>query len=681
MRNRSLYFTAGIAPFFVILALQACGDSGKPGPDGQAAGGNGSGPETGGSGFSFDFGPPQVQGGAGGVPPTKVAACGDGVRDNGEACDDGNGNSADGCSANCDAVEQNFACPTPGVACVSTVKCGDGFITGSETCDDRNVAAGDGCSALCELEAGWACPTMGAQCAAAKCGDGVEAGFETCDDGNATGGDGCSPVCQLESGFKCEQPGKDCVPTVCNDGKKEGTEPCDDGNNVVGDGCNPFCQLEPDCSSGTCKSSCGDGIKLPNDTDECDDGNTFNGDGCSAECKVEMGYTCTDVVSELPATLEVPVTYRDFNRSATNGGTKHPDFEAFSGSGATLNMVTPSLDMGGKPVYTGICEKNNQIGPCPHGNQSTSKANYDQWYRDDPAVNMTTVTKLSLARQPNDTYALKNSAFFPLDGLGWVQAGKENPSGGHNFGFTSEVLYWFEFKGGEVLSFSGDDDVWVFVNGKLAVDLGGLHGATSGSVTLDPATATTLGLVVGSVYKISLFHAERHTNASNFNLTLGGFVTAKSQCVNVCGDGVLTKQEACDLGSKDGQSLNTGAYNTCNANCTLPPRCGDGVVQSASGEACDDGANLTSYSATSGGAGCAPGCKLPHFCGDAQVDSLFGEFCDDGKNDGGYGECAPMCQLTTRCGNGVVEGGEGCDDGNKKSGDGCSLGCTVEVVR
>ena len=89
------------------------------------------------------------------------------------------------------------------------------------------------------------------------------------------------------------------------------------------------------------------------------------------------------------------------------------------------------------------------------------------------------------------------------------------------------------------------------------------------------------------------------------------------------------------------------------------------------------GVNLTPY----GTSGCAPGCKLPAFCGDNSVQSLFGEQCDDGVNDGGYGECAPGCKLGPRCGDKVIQAGEGCDDGNTKSGDGCSSKCQVEGPR
>ena len=55
----------------------------------------------------------------------------------------------------------------------------------------------------------------------------------------------------------------------------------------------------------------------------------------------------------------------------------------------------------------------------------------------------------------------------------------------HNFSFTSEVRYWFKYDATKTftLDFTGDDDVWVFINRKLAVDLGGIHTPVQGSVT------------------------------------------------------------------------------------------------------------------------------------------------------------------------------------------------------
>ena len=83
----------------------------------------------------------------------------------------------------------------------------------------------------------------------------------------------------------------------------------------------------------------------------------------------------------------------------------------------------------------------------------------------------------------------------------------------HNFGFTMKVQATFEYIPGQYFDFLGDDDVWVFINNKLVVDIGGQHAQVRGAVNLD-----TLGLTPGQIYPFHIFYAERHTSSSNFRM-------------------------------------------------------------------------------------------------------------------------------------------------------------------
>ncbi len=195
-----------------------------------------------------------------------------------------------------------------------------------------------------------------------------------------------------------------------------------------------------------------------------------------------------------PATITLATTVRDFTPST------NPDFERYLGD--DREIVQSTLGADNKPLYNSA-NSNPSI---------TSGADFDQWYHDAPGHNVTLSRSITLSETSpgSGTYQYANSSYFPIDGAGFGNYGVS----GHNFHFTTEIHTLFTYQTGQNFSFTGDDDVFVFINKLLVIDLGGVHGAESAAVNLD-----TLGLTVGSDYQLDVFQAERHTTESNFKMT------------------------------------------------------------------------------------------------------------------------------------------------------------------
>lgn len=198
---------------------------------------------------------------------------------------------------------------------------------------------------------------------------------------------------------------------------------------------------------------------------------------------------------------QIPVLIRDFTAD-------HPDFEGGI-FGWDYGIVKKDLGLDGLPVYAGKTYTTN------------GEAAFNQWYRNVPGVNTPISTTLEMHEVSPGFYRYSNAAFFPIDGQGFGNQGNS-----HNYHFTLETHLKFFYVEGGHFKFDGDDDLWIFINGKLAIDIGGVHGRTEQTVYLDDV-ADELDIKPNNTYSFDLFFAERHTVHSSFRFE----TTFELQCL------------------------------------------------------------------------------------------------------------------------------------------------------
>ncbi len=254
----------------------------------------------------------------------------------------------------------------------------------------------------------------------------------------------------------------------------------------------------------------------------------------------------SDPYAHLPESLTLSGVVRDFEERSMPSG--HVDFERrpAAGFGHYMGNVAPQLDQDGKPVFIGGGYKvasqwrdangrpihpslydeelGDQVGAAGTEDDGgiDSAHSFSQWFRNVPGVNMSKELAIKLVRQPNsnvyvfddrnDPYFSDKGGFFPInnDLLG-NSSGEEK-----NFHFTYELATTFIYQPdqGHVFKFRGDDDVWVFVNGQLCIDIGGVHSAVEQTIELDRLDF----LKPNQVNTLHFFFAERHRTQSNFRI-------------------------------------------------------------------------------------------------------------------------------------------------------------------
>ena len=249
-----------------------------------------------------------------------------------------------------------------------------------------------------------------------------------------------------------------------------------------------------------------------------------------------------------PESITLTGVVRDFKERSEVGG--HPDFERRPDGGFGLYGQNIAHEIGedDKPVFTGNGRKMRRQYRDSKGNPICwtlydsslgdrqgrwasydqggieSSSSYNMWFNDVLGTNMSRTFDLTLSKSSDGSYVFDSNdsewcqevgGFFPIENQLFGNSAPYGSAPDRNFHFTFELHTEFTYQedDNQVFTFRGDDDVWVFVDGKLVIDLGGVHNAEEQTVDID-----RLGLVDGENYRLCFFFAERHRTESNFRI-------------------------------------------------------------------------------------------------------------------------------------------------------------------
>ncbi len=213
------------------------------------------------------------------------------------------------------------------------------------------------------------------------------------------------------------------------------------------------------------------------------------------------------LLSSVATAQSLTGTIRDFTAGpldVANG--VNPDFQRCI-SGVRTGLVASTLS-GPAPTLTAAA------GPTAAGGCIGNATTFNAWWDSPAAFSKQYEIPLTETAPGSGIYQFSSNSFFPING----ELLNEGVAG-NNYYFTYQIAATFFYDKGmdQTFSFTGDDDVWVFFDKQLGIDLGGVHSAASANINLDDFFDGIGGRETGN-YSFDFFFAERHTTQSNLTI-------------------------------------------------------------------------------------------------------------------------------------------------------------------